>query len=842
MGRALIRDPECTLCRLHKTANTVCLLGTGKVPCDIAVIGEAPGAQEDEQGLPFVGAAGQTLRATLNNAGIDPSKCFITNAVSCRPPNNKTPTKGEINACKHWLDYQLERVKPKYVLLLGNVPCQSVLGKKGITKLRGRPIERSGVTYLPTYHPAALLHDPSKRDEFESDLALFAEIVKGGGIAQEEDFNPTEVLDEKTFRRMLDDLTGVVSYDLETTSLYPFKYVKPKKGGKNEFYNESLITAVGFATERAQWSIPFDHYEMRETWSMPRRRRMMRQILQRLKKCKVIAHNGKFDQLWMWVHYDVLIPVHFDTMLAHYNLDENDRHGLEYLAQKSFGAMPYDLDPTRAPWKELYVYHCKDVYYTRKLYFVFKKKLFKEGSSKLLFDHITMPSLDLFTQAEYNGVLVDDKRFDEAEEYLTNEIREAKRKLKRYKRGVNWRSPKQVAELLFGKKSEGGLGLSIVDKTKTGAPSTSESVLKRVNHPIAKDLLRLRGAQQQLSFFIDGWKPYLVGGYLHPNFKIHGTVTGRPSCENPNLQQVPRDSRIRSLIIAPPGWELVECDLSQVELRIAAELANESTMLDTFYSGKDIHWQTAIREISRQGSMPEIVLATASAIVGKPVKNYGKAIDVLLEHGHNAAIAVDDEWKEHRKKAKAINFGYLYGMWWRKFVVYAFDNYGIKVNDEQAQASRTAYFDLYKDLVSWHDRQKRYARRWGYVQTLTGRRRRLPEAQIPHDCPERREAERQAINSPVQGTASDINLMAGCQLKDEFPSDVKVCGTVHDAVLFMTRKEAIPVVVPRMLKIMQRPAVMDKLDIKIRVPLEAEASIGPWSKGVSLEEYLDGNA
>jgi DNA polymerase-1 len=814
-------------------------LGSGEVPSKIAIIGEAPGAREESTGEAFVGAAGRILREGLRKAGIDPRKAFITNAVSCRPPNNKTPTKGEISACKHWLDYQLERVQPKYVLLLGNVPCQAILGKKGITKLRGRPVERDGVTYLPAFHPAALLHDPSKKEFFEADIALFADIVSNRGIDQDEEFNPIEVKDEKTFQKMLDALTGVVSFDLETTCLYPWKWVDPKKGGKNPFYDTPEITAIGFGTEKAQWSIPWDHYETRDIWPAKRRKRMIRQISARLKKCTVVAQNGKFDEVWMMVKHSVTWAIDFDTMLAHYLLDENDRHGLEHLAQMYFGAMPYDVDPTREPWDVVFPYHCKDLLYTRKLYYTFSKKLSREGNVEQVFYEIMMPCVQLFAKAEVNGVYVDHEKFDEAEEYLTGEIKKAKAKLKRYKRGVNWRSPQQVGALFFGKKSEGGLGLSIVEKTRTGAASTSEGVLKRIDHPAARDLLTLRGHNQQLSFFIDGWKPYLHEHLLHPSFKLHGAVTGRPSCEHPNLQQVPRDSRIRSLIIAPPGWELVECDLSQIELRVAAELAHETAMLEMFYSGKDIHWSTAIREIARQGSMADLILGTASTLRGKKVTNYGKAVDILMSEGHREAIKANGEWKEYRKKAKAVNFGFLYGMYPKKFQTYAFDNYGITVTEEQAKESRDAYFGMYKGLIPWHDRQRRYARRHGYVTTLTGRKRRLPDAQIPYDCKERRGAERQAINSPVQGFAAEMNLMAGIQLDSEFPVDVRVIGTIHDAVLFWARQKTIHKTVARMLEIMRRPAIMDKLNIRLRVPIEAEAAIGPWSKGVSLEEYLE---
>ena len=290
------------------------------------------------------------------------------------------------------------------------------------------------------------------------------------------------------------------------------------------------------------------------------------------------------------------------------------------------------------------------------------------------------------------------------------------------------------------------------------------------------------------------------------------------------------------------GWTLIECDLSQAELRIAAELARERSMIHAFLNGIDVHWLTAINEISRAGALKELVISTAAtALKKKPKKvSYSQAIKTLLEIGHDAAIDINKEWKEYRKKAKAINFGYLYGMWWKKFKAYARDNYGVDVTDEEAQASREAFFDNYSDIPAWHNRQKRYARRHGYVKSLSGRKRRLPAARSAEDTPQRREAERQAVNSPVQSFANEVNLMAALQLRKEFGRKiVRICGTVHDAVLFRVRNDWVERVHNRMLEIMQRPELMDEFDIEMIVPIEADGTVGPWSKGVTIDRWKE---
>jgi len=829
----LKRDPECTSCRLHETAEHVCLLGTGPAQCDTMIIGEAPGHREDDSGRPFVGPAGRLLREILDDVGLDDKKIFITNAVSCRPPKNRHPSTTEIKACRTWIQRQIEEVEPSFILLLGNTACQSVLGKKGITKLRGRAITEDGVTYVPAFHPAAILRDPTKQATLEADIKLFRDLSQGRSNKQE-GFNPISVDTPQQFADMIKDLNGTVSFDIETTGLYPWE-----KGAR--------VQSIGFGTKTTQWSVPLEHHTHRP-WPTKLHRTMVRHIGRRLRDCSVVAQNGKFDCLWMWVHYGVRWEISFDTMLAHYALDENDRHGLKYLSQVFYGAEDYDLNPINAEWPEMYIYHCWDLYYTRRLRFTLGRKLNEDPTVKAVFQHIIMPCSELFLDAEYNGATIDLTQFGEADKYLTERIAEAKHKLLTCGEecgqdwsNVNWRSPQQLAKILFEDLDVKVLNPSKDDLTKTGNKSTGESVLKRVQHPIAQSLLDLRGANQQMSFFIKGWEPFLDGNLLHPNFKIHGAVTGRPSCQHPNLMQVPRDSRIRSLVTAEPGWEFIEADLSQVELRIAAELSGDERMLETFLKGEDIHWQTAIREIARTGDRADLVISTAEKLEpsNPSCSEYGEAIQVLLRHGPKAAIKINPAWKDIRKKAKATNFGYLYGMWYKKFVTYARDNYGVTVTEAQAKASRSDYFNLYKELLPWHKRQIRFVREYGYVTTLTGRKRRLPAALAKRDSWERKAAERQAINSPVQGFAAEWNLMAAIQLRDEYRRrDVKILGTVHDAILFRVRKEMVEEVVTRVLKIMERPKLLDRFGIKMSVPITAEAAIGPWSQGKELDEWL----
>lgn len=922
-----MRDPKCTRCKLHETAQFVCLIPPIEKN-DIMIVGEAPGKREDETGTPFVGESGKLLVECLKEVGLERKDVFITNSVMCRPPGNRTPKKGEIKACQYWFQKQFSAVKPKYVLLLGSVALEQALGLKGIKKLRGKPIERDNYIYLPTFHPSFILRDPSQRGKFQADLQFFKDIIDNQGIPKEEGLNWEIINDHRDLKRFLDDCYGSVSYDIETTTLYPWA-------------PEAKVNSLGFGTKDTQWILPAEHEYSK--WTRDKLIEVLEIIKERCEKgeLKLTMQNGKFDMLYTWVRYGIRLTNQFDTMLAHFLLDENDNHGLKYLSKVYFGAPEYDVDTNvklgRASFEAMALYQAHDLFYTRKLKFKLLKQLKKEPEVYAVFREILMPCSNLFTEIEYRGVYIDETKMEEAERFLRNMKAEAETELNKYlpkkynPQEFNWGSPKQLGVLLFE-----DLKIPIVEKTKTGAPSTSESCLKQIDHEMVAALLRFRESKQQLSFFIEGWKPFIKNHRLHPNFKLHGTVTGRLSCENPNLQQVPRDPRIRSLITAPPGWVLLEADLSQIELRIAAELSDEPEMIRCFRSGIDLHWRTMLKSLNSDiGAYSGKVLQTAEMycmLVGLPAdrtsvkillkvceanKNrvntekiisacceywqdkkarsrewgqpgrkekselerwlpdmatkvseellqsmwnytehlfasqgrgskqlekiqFSDALQVLSFIGPSVAQELLPDWKELRKKAKAVAFGYLYGMWWKKFKIYARDSYGVKISEEEAQQSRKDFFELYSALPQWHNRQKAFARKYGYVASLSGRKRRLPAAMSKQDTPERGGAERQAINSPVQSFANELNLMALIQLRKEFsPKVLHFVGTVHDAILMEVREDYVEKVYKRTLEVMSHPELLDKMDIVLNVPIEAEAKIGAWSLGKDLETYLE---
>jgi DNA polymerase I-like protein with 3'-5' exonuclease and polymerase domains len=334
-------------------------------------------------------------------------------------------------------------------------------------------------------------------------------------------------------------------------------------------------------------------------------------------------------------------------------------------------------------------------------------------------------------------------------------------------------------------------------------------------HPVVPLLLDRTKWQKYCTAFLPTYREMMDDrDRVHTTFKLTGTVTGRLSSAKAdadkvtarvdirgvNIQQVPRDTFIRGLFGAAPGYAFVECDFSQIELRIVAFLARERTMLHLYNTRQDIH------------------RATASWVMGIPP---------------------DQVQKEDRKKAKAVNFGFVYGMGAKKFVMTAWEKYQLRFTLREAEAIRRAFFDQFKGLMPWHARQRRIVAERGRVTSPMGRVRHLPDI-FSQDWKVKAEAERQAINSPVQALASDMNLLAMMETIDRFKEkgiEGHALGTVHDATLFEIRIKDLARALPIMKRTFENLPLRRKFGIQLDVPIEAGIAVGKhWGGAVELTE------
>ena len=519
-----------------------------------------------------------------------------------------------------------------------------------------------------------------------------------------------------------------------------------------------------------------------------------------------IMQNGKFDYKAIKAKYGREYFPSFDTMGAEYVLDENVKKDLETLAIKYLGAEPWkhlmkSKDPYEMSKEELFEYGAYDVLYTYQIWLAQRNLIGSESNkgnhhiSNPLYFNILMPAYRNLADMEINGMPVDRTKFHNRQDETLEQVEIVKTDLMNiigYE--VNPRSPKQLGNLLYKE-----LGLPMLESTKSGTPSTAESVLLRLldmdQSGVVDKVLEFRHWAGYKSRYFDNWSERMDSNYrLHTNFKPFHTVTGRLSSSDPNLQQVPRDEFIRGLIGGVKDYKVVEVDYSQVELRLVAHYSNDKALLSAFHSNSDIH------------------TITAQAMTGKEFPE-----------------------KEERKKAKAVNFGFVYGMGAEKFKVYARDNFGLSISLEEAKETRTKFFNTYPALLEWHQRQRDTVKRRGYVMNPLGRLRVLNDIHSSNEY-YRAQAERQAINSPVQSLASDLMLMTLNELRDDFLNNL--IGTVHDSLLLLIHESQVNESIEKIVRIMENP-IIEPYDFELRVPIVADVQVGDyWSEGAETLQIV----
>jgi DNA polymerase I-like protein with 3'-5' exonuclease and polymerase domains len=643
---------------------------------------------------------------------------------------------------------------------------------------------------MATIHPAFALRVPSHQVTLAEDIKRFGRYLNDELEVQ--DVQVRMVTTERALRKVCELLATkpLIAYDTED------RYV-PWVG------KEWKIVCLGLSGDgECTYVIPLYHPDspFRKKWRNLLRT-YVKPVLER-EDVKLVAQSGKHDNVQL-AGAGVFVEHTFDIMLAAHLLDENRPKNLGYLSQSILGADVYkgmvELKPDKIleqDLRTLCLYNGYDVGYTWQLYQPLKDELKKHPRLGRLFVKLMMPASHTIQRVEYRGWYVDKDRLIDRMEDLQDMIDERLSVLAEYGFTGNPNSPVQLSKWLYSRKH--GLGLDPIEQTRTGNNSTREGVLLHYrDHPAIRALLRYRTLQLKwMSTYLLPWSEKLDDrSRLHTSYKLYGTVTGRLSGD---MQQVPRDPFIRSILGAPRGWCFIQADYSQIELRIAAHIAHERRMMRAFNVGEDLH------------------MATAMTLTGKPMP--------LVT-------------KEERKKAKAVNFGYLYGMYPKKFQSYAFESYNLKVSMAEAEVSRERYFRLFPDLSAWHTSVERLVKTRGYVQSPLGRVRHLPDV-YSSDGSVAREAVRQAINSPVQATASDLMLFAMTQLDQVL--DERECfmvGTLHDGIFFECREDKVDKWLPVIKDTMENLPLKRTFGVELSIPVVADVEASThWSED-QWQEY-----
>jgi len=642
-----------------------------------------------------------------------------------------------------------------------------------------------GRTAFATVHPAAVLRNPAHAGIFRADLLSFVRLVRGTDSRLET--KTALIRSAKGLARLCEMLASVdkpIAFDVETGSKGD-----RDEGGLQPWAPDGVIHTVAFSWEEGRSFVVAPEHPAVE-WDIPVER-VYQALAVALAGKKLGGHNAKFDAKWLRAK-GVPVYIHFDTMLMAHLLDENRPLRLKSLARTYLGADEYEagvnFSGSATGLNKLAIYNGKDADYTLRLYHLFGEELKKQPGLARLYTKLTMPALRAFTEIEERGFPLDMDRLRARHKEIKENILRCQTEFLSFvpaekRAGFNTRSTLQLGWFFYEH-----LGLEIPLFTPKGKPSTAEAALLqlRKKHPAMDLLMELRKWEKYESTYTRNWlirvgtarKPRLYSSY-----NLSGTVTGRLSSD---MQQVPRNVYIRSIIGARPGWKFIEADFSQVELRIAAMFSGDKALTKTFKEGGDPHFEMAER------------------ILGKPRSQITK---------------------EERKLAKSVNFGFLYGMWWKKFKVYADQNYGVQVSDEEAKAYRMAFFAQYTGLGPWHDRQRRLVRNLGYVKSPTGRVRHLPTI-LSTDEGVQAEAEREAINSPVQGFASDLTVLAMVRIHEKLdPRKAGIIGNVHDSIMLEAREADAEEVAKLVKDTMENLPTKQLFGYDITIPIGADVTV-----------------
>ncbi|WP_104490058.1 DNA polymerase I [Acinetobacter indicus] len=501
-----------------------------------------------------------------------------------------------------------------------------------------------------------------------------------------------------------------------------------------------------------------------------------------------IGHHLKYDAHVLENHGIHLQGWYFDTMLASYVLNSvATRHGMDDVARLYLSHLTTTYEQIagkgakQKTFNQIEIetaahYAAEDAHVTYRLYEVLNEKLQRHPELSNLLHHIEMPVARVLTQMEENGIKLDLNFLDQLGVEFSNTMLQLEQQIIELAgQPFNVSSPKQVGEILFEK-----LGIKGGKKTATGQYSTSESILEKIEHPIASLIVEYRGLSKLKSTYTDGLQKQANSSShrVHTSYHQALTATGRLSSTDPNLQNIPVrmdiGRQIRKAFIAPEGRVLLAADYSQIELRLMAHFSQDDALVDAFNHGQDVHRRTAAEVLN---------------------------------------IALEDVTPDQRRQAKAVNFGLLYGM----------SEFGLirqlGFTREESQNYIKQYFQRYPGIYEYMQRTRQVALEQGFVETLTGRRLYTPDIDA-RNMMVRKAAERAAINAPLQGSAADIIKMAMVEVDKMLPRDqAKMLLQVHDELVFEVDANVADELAPKLAEVMQSV-------IELSVPLVVEVGKG----------------
>jgi len=750
----------------------------------LAIVGEAPGTQEIAQKQPFVGPAGQLLDKCIETAGLpNRNEIFITNALCCRPPQQKPKLKQAIRQCQKRLIGELELVQPETIIVLGNIAMHALTDDFNlkISKEQGRVLKSpflSGTKLVPMLHPAAVLRAPGDYKLLLGTMHYAKKVLYDSGMPDPGEVGWKVVSSEDDFQEMLRVLSTKkkVGADIETTGLNPRR-------------DEVLVIGIAYEKNKV-FVVPYEMLR-KEVFDLP---------------LEWVWHNGKFDiQFLRRRGYPA--TVHHDTMLLSYCLNEHGGiHDLGQLSTRVLGVAPYKHKVgskigkggfEALPEEDLFERVAEDADYTLQVFDVLYEKVSASDSLSKLYHEIMIPGSNFLRRVQRNGIYVDRELLQEFKreykvqlENLMDNILEIAQPWwdpEEYKRDTGAKSAPEV----FNPGSTYQLAWLLYDvfglKPRRRGRSTDKETLERLQgeHPIIDEMLEYRSVAKELSTYIEGVEKHIADdNRVHTTFKLHGTVTGRLSSAEPNVQNQPkRKPAVRNVFQAPPGKKLLEVDYKGAELRVLAHVSGDPDLRNCFIEGRDLH-----AEVAEALNAPRI-------------------------------------------RAKAVNFGIAYGRTEYSFA----DEFGVSV--DEARQYLYDWFARFPKAKEYMDKCARAVVEGKTLVTPFGRHRRfglITEENLD-------KLQNEARNFVIQSVASDLTLISGMEAEKPLKDiGVKIINLVHDSILCECPDD--DAVIAQAIQILDDiMSSVPKRKLNSVVPFENDFSVGTrWGslKEVDKHEFI----
>lgn len=796
----LLHQQQCKVCPLDKVMGnrTPHMQPAGSDKPIVYVLGEAPGKNEDQKGVPFIGQAGQLLRSHIPQGWED--RIRWSNCVRTRPPKNRTPTSHEIECCRPSVEKDIERTKPRAIFGFGAVPLAWATKQSGILAWTGRriPIKigSHACWFFPLVHPSYIARmlnaDPDGKqafDEFTFHLHLqraFDQvkdlpppIVHTSDDALSNIECPDDVDRIVALLREAEYSDGVIGLDYETNCLRPYK-------------DGARILTIAVATADHCFAFPFQHRESK--WNLNELGALRTAILHFLRRTegRKVAHHLSFEMEWSGYFFakDCLWKGKWgDSISQAYILDERRVLSLDALCLQYFGInlkAISNLDRKnldQASLDQVLTYNAMDAKYHRLLYIEQTKRLNAEGLMPVYKNHMhRVPTMVL---SQLKGIPVDQKAVSELFDMYDGRRAKVEKKIQSLKIAARFRKEKGFD---YRPSSLQDTRFAIIDLLgKQDIEKVDEAALSQINHPIAKLTIEWRKANKVVSTYIKPLQPdsphVYSDGLAHPIISTVKTRTWRTSSEDPNSQNFPKrdeETKIVRKQIARSGYKVVSFDYAGIQARNVAMESRDKALIDAFWSEYDIHadWMERIR------------------------KHYPKWCERT-------------EFKENRKHYRhlaknAFVFPSFFGAQPPKL------SKGLDIPKHTCAKIQEEFWATFPDVKGWHESMKRFYERNGYITGLSGFRRRAPVT--PNEL----------INAPIQSDESLIVCNAMARLSKIDHDYLQANMEIHDDLTFIWEAKKVDE--------LAEPVIREMLRIEYdwvgRVPLVVEMSVGDdWASG-----------